>query len=183
MMYCCEHDLHLKPLNGFNDHIEEESDSSCDSDIEVISEFDDAENDPIIFNAYSNINYNNDDKDDIQNGETDSNGKNCSSSPDTSDNDTETVTGSGSVKRKRRQWSVAEKIRILDELEKNKNNKRLTAQQNCCSRFMLLQWQKQKEDLLLVAKETYGNLFLCLITNFCYFHFRKQEETFTWCRC
>ena len=172
-MCSCKSDLHLESLDGFNDHNEQESDSSCDSDVEVTSEVGGVENDVINFNAYCNINSKDDDKDDIQNDATESYDKKCSPSPDTSDNDTEIITGSGSVKRKRRQWSVIEKLRILNELEKNKNNKRLTAQQNCCSRFMLLQWQKQKEDLLLVAKEIYGNLFLCLITSFCYFHFRK----------
>ena len=85
-MCSCKSDLHLASLDGFNDHNEQESDSSCDSDVEVISEVGDIENHVINFNAYCNTNSNDDDKYDIQNDATESYDKKRSPSPDASDN-------------------------------------------------------------------------------------------------
>lgn len=62
-------------------------------------------------------------------------------------------------KRKRRQWSTAEKLRALDMLEKANGNKMLTAAKEGCSRYQLSQWQKQKADLLQLSKQNHGTPF------------------------
>jgi hypothetical protein len=163
--------LHLQTLQGFSNNDEQESDSSHDSEIEVTSEIDDLENHAINFNTYLNINVDDDEKENELNNNTTStspvttttiDNKQCSSN--TSDDEIEIKTDSGGIKRKRRQWSAAEKLKVLNQLEKNGNNKSLTAQQNHCTRFMLSQWQKQKQELLLLSKQNYGKLFKVIKT-------------------
>jgi len=170
-MNCLDTNLHLQTLQGFSNNNEEDSDSSDDSEVEVISQTDPLENHIINFNTYLNINLDDDEKDDELNNNTTStstvttttiDNKECPSN--TSDDEIEIKTGSGGIKRKRRQWSAAEKINILNQLEKNGNNKSLTAQQNHCTRFMLSQWQKQKQELLLLSKQKYGKLFKVIKT-------------------
>ncbi|CAF3524754.1 unnamed protein product [Rotaria sp. Silwood2] len=137
--------LHLQTLQGFSNNNEQETDSSDDSEIEVTSEIDDRENHIINFNTYLNIKPDYDEKDDELNDNTTSTSSatittidDKQSSSNTSDDEIEIKTGSGGVK------------------QKNGNNKSLTAQQNHCTRFILSQWQKQKEELLLLSKQNYG---------------------------
>ncbi|CAF4621440.1 unnamed protein product, partial [Rotaria sp. Silwood2] len=129
----------------FSNNNEQETDSSDDSEIEVTSEIDDRENHIINFNTYLNIKPDYDEKDDELNDNTTSTSSatittidDKQSSSNTSDDEIEIKTGSGGVK------------------QKNGNNKSLTAQQNHCTRFILSQWQKQKEELLLLSKQNYG---------------------------
>jgi hypothetical protein len=70
------------------------------------------------------------------------------------------VEESPSCKSKRRQWTTAEKLRAIHMLEKAGGNKRLTSQQQGCSRYQLLQWIKQKEDLIQLSKQNHGEFFL-----------------------
>ncbi|CAF0891787.1 unnamed protein product [Adineta steineri] len=155
--------LHLQTLQGFNKINEEQIDSSDDSEVEVTSEIDEHENHIINFNTYLNIHSDDEEKDDKLNNDSNSvspdsittvNDKQLT--PAISNDEIEIKTNSGGIKRKRRQWSIIEKLKILNQLEKNGNNKNLTAQQHDCTRFMLSQWQKQKEELLLLTKQNYG---------------------------
>ncbi|CAF1393602.1 unnamed protein product [Rotaria sordida] len=137
--------LHLQTLQAFSNNNEQETDSSDDSEIEVTSEIDDRENHIINFNTYLNINPDDDEKDDELNDNTTSTSPatittidDKQSSSNTSDDEIEIKTGSGGIK------------------QKNGNNKSLTAQQNHCTRFMLSQGQKQKEELLLLSKQNHG---------------------------
>ena len=59
-------------------------------------------------------------------------------------------------KRKRRQWSIKEKLLALSLLGKNHGNKRLTANQYGCSRYQLSQWLKAKTELETLSKQKYG---------------------------
>ncbi|CAF4016732.1 unnamed protein product [Rotaria sordida] len=61
-----------------------------------------------------------------------------------------------SCKRKRRQWSTAEKLHAVDMLEKAGGNKLLTSKKEGCSRYQLSQWMKQKEDLIQLSKQNHG---------------------------
>jgi hypothetical protein len=65
----------------------------------------------------------------------------------------------GSSKRKRRQWSMAEKLNAIAVLDKNDNNKQLTAAQEGCSRAQLTQWTRRKDELQLLAKQDHGKLY------------------------
>jgi hypothetical protein len=66
------------------------------------------------------------------------------------------VEESPSRKRKRRQWSTAEKLYVIDILEKVDGNKLLTSKKEGCSRYPLSQWVKQKEDLIQLSKQNHG---------------------------
>ncbi|CAF3312301.1 unnamed protein product [Rotaria sp. Silwood2] len=63
-----------------------------------------------------------------------------------------TIGESGSSKRKRRQWSIKEKLSALNVLGKNLGNKQLTAHQCGCSRYQLSQWAKSKAELEIMSK-------------------------------
>ncbi|CAF1425990.1 unnamed protein product [Rotaria magnacalcarata] len=62
----------------------------------------------------------------------------------------------GSTKRKRKQWSIKEKLSALDSVEKNLGNKQLTAHQHGCSRYQLSQWLKGKMELETLSKLKHG---------------------------
>lgn len=62
----------------------------------------------------------------------------------------------GSDKRKRRQWSVKEKLAALMSLKKNLGNKQLTANQLSCTRYQLSQWVKRKAELEALSKSKNG---------------------------
>ncbi|CAF1109347.1 unnamed protein product [Adineta steineri] len=117
--------LHLQTLQGFNKINEEETDSSDDSEVEVTSEIDEHENHIINFNTYLNIHSDDEEKDDKLNNDSNSvspdsittvNDKQLA--PAISDDEIEIKTNSGGIKRKRRQWSIIEKLKILNQLEK-----------------------------------------------------------------
>ncbi|CAF3312486.1 unnamed protein product [Rotaria socialis] len=127
-------ELHLQTLTEFSNNDEQESDSSDSSDIEVTSEIDDHENHIINYDAYFNINSDDNEKDEeINNNATTTasaittiaDDKTSSSSP--SDDEIEVKSVSGGIKRKRQQWSVAKKLKVFNQLEKDGNNKSLTA--------------------------------------------------------
>jgi len=65
------------------------------------------------------------------------------------------VEESPSRKRKRRQWSTAEKLHAIDILKKVDGNKLLTSKKEGCSRYQLSQWVKQKEDLIQLSKQNH----------------------------
>ncbi|CAF4219307.1 unnamed protein product, partial [Adineta steineri] len=109
----------------FNKINEEETDSSDDSEVEVTSEIDEHENHIINFNTYLNIHSDDEEKDDKLNNDSNSvspdsittvNDKQLA--PAISDDEIEIKTNSGGIKRKRRQWSIIEKLKILNQLEK-----------------------------------------------------------------
>ncbi|CAF4167841.1 unnamed protein product [Rotaria sp. Silwood2] len=67
-----------------------------------------------------------------------------------------TIGESGSSKRKRRQWSIKEKLSALNVLGKNLGNKQLTAHQCGCSRYQLSQWAKSKAELEIMSKSKHS---------------------------
>lgn len=60
-----------------------------------------------------------------------------------------------STKRKRRQWSVKEKLDTIFSFQENEN-KRKTAKEHGCSTAQLRQWIKNKEDLLKLYQAKKG---------------------------
>ena len=83
-----------------------------------------------------------------------------SHSPSTTTND---ITSGGvktgkSSKRKRRQWSVEEKLEVLTTFKSNKN-KHQTAAQHGCTRAQLRNWLANEVKLINISKEKKGKAF------------------------
>lgn len=66
------------------------------------------------------------------------------------------------LKRKRRCWSVAEKLEVLQQLKSNQN-KRGTASSNNCSPAQIRKWLKNENKLLAILKSKNGKFSIYLI--------------------
>ena len=66
------------------------------------------------------------------------------------------------LKRKRRCWSVAEKLEVLQQLKSNQN-KRGTASSNNCSPAQLRKWLENENKLVAILKSKNGKFSIYLI--------------------
>jgi hypothetical protein len=64
--------------------------------------------------------------------------------------DTTVSNASGTPKRKRRQWSVVEKLKVLNAYESS-NSKHRTAVEQGCTTAQIRQWEKKRGELIVLA--------------------------------
>jgi hypothetical protein len=64
-----------------------------------------------------------------------------------------------SQKRKRKAWSIKEKLEAIENYD-NSNNKHSTAKAMGCTRFQLSEWVKQKEELKNLQSSKRGKLLI-----------------------
>ena len=64
--------------------------------------------------------------------------------------DTAVANASGTPKRKRGQWSVVEKLKVLNAYESS-NSKHRTAVQQGCTTGQIRQWEKKRGELIVLA--------------------------------
>ncbi|CAF5044471.1 unnamed protein product, partial [Rotaria sp. Silwood1] len=165
--------LYTLPQIKSDDHNDTSSD---ESDLEVISIVDETDN--IAISIKNHFNFDDDDEDnnneeatDVQQSNLDLNSNDTELDEDLDDLNSDIVSAdqssllgsssavsnlieeSPSCKRKRRQWSTAEKLHAVDMLEKAGGNKLLTSKKEGCSRYQLFQWVKRKEDLIQLLKQ------------------------------
>lgn len=156
--------------------------SSDESDLEVISNVDETDNIAISIKDHFNLDDNEEDNNneeatDVQQSYLTLNSNNTeldegiddlnagvvsadqSLLPAASSAVPNSVGESPSCKRKRRQWSTTEKLHAIGILEKAGGNKLYTSKIEGCTRYQLSQWEKQKEDLIRLAKENHGEFF------------------------
>ena len=141
-----------------------------DSDIEITSTFDADEHELVRLNELClDSNDTSDDDIPILNHSTTSNDPVVQLSddenliPDLSTENSSTTISSrdtGAVdtpsqKRKRRAWSVREKLRAIENYEKC-NNKHSTARDIGCTRFQLSEWLKRKEEFKNLRSSKWG---------------------------
>ncbi|CAF3640355.1 unnamed protein product [Rotaria socialis] len=172
------HDEHLQSLPRFIGD-GEESNSSADNDqCEIVTDTEDSESLIVNLNKYLNMDSTCDDEEREQNvlemsiGEDEFEQDDDSDDPVLSNLISSTTTPTPSVtsvvqlqkqlakatddqdntKRKRKPWSIKEKLSTLNSLEKNLGNKQLTAHQHGCSRYQLSQRLKGKMELETLFK-------------------------------
>jgi hypothetical protein len=188
--------IHLLPLDNYNDFENSSSESEDNDSIEIVSNVDEEEND--IVDVTKQLAFSSDDESDF-----DGDGNNCSSldgivshcsllddvcfksNIDASDDDPveysplnvsvpsssshsqlvvpDTVASSNNKiettsKRKRRQWSVAEKLSALATFKLNQSKHR-TAVEHGCTTAQLRKWVKDEVKLINISKEKKGMLF------------------------
>ena len=181
-----------------------------DSDLEVTSIFD--EEDSELIRMGDGLHLVSDDSDDelpILNHSTLSNGVHDQSSgddeiadPDVSIQDSSPIgsicenetSGTPSQKRKRRAWSIREKLRAIENYEKS-HSKHLTAKAMGCTRFQLSEWVKRRDDLKNLQSSKQGKLvndknplcvrltmdsLSCETLNHCCFSRCSTKETQRW---
>ena len=181
-MSITEDELHLLPFIKFNDLTADSSSSDDDDDdVEVRSSFDE-ENELINMSTFLHISST--EKSDIDSDDQSSsvlapNGRCSESDSDNEanpvDNSTSTVSSvvvsprlqsttlvnsdqsdaSGTPKRKRRQWSTAEKLKALATYESNTSRHR-TAVEHGCTTAQLREWEKNKSQLIELLKRSKG---------------------------
>jgi len=189
---------HLVPIYQYENSVSDHSDhsdnsSSDDSDIEITSNVDEAENELIRLSTYLQFDSENDTDDDetfdwpapppplIH--------SNSSTSDDEEQNNSLQVilpTSSSdngilkqSIKRKRRQWSVKEKIYAIQLFEKNQS-KHKTSNKTGCTRAQLRNWIMNKEELFRIYKHKKGFFYFLLLDNEnIFFSFRCETKTCT----
>ncbi|CAF1342265.1 unnamed protein product [Rotaria sordida] len=169
---------HFAPISGVDTgSISEKSDFDDDSCIEIISNIDENENESVKLANYLQLNSDSDediDQDysstpsatlvDYLSSEVSSDNGNISQSFDqlaTSNkqcNIDPMFTSLSTIvkKRKRRQWTVAEKLHAVTCFEQN-NNKHKTAQQIGCATEQLHMWIKNKNELVALPSRKKGN--------------------------
>ena len=166
----------------------EYSSSSDDSDIEVASTFDEQENELIKISNELRLDSDSDESADdnatvlpqsmtsthfdvdVHSSEDDEipvdGAMVDNASSITSNNDTNAI-GRVSRKRKRRAWSVKEKLMAVGHYEKSKS-KHSTAKTVGCTRFQLSQWIKNREELRNLQATEKGYRLICdLLIAFC----------------
>lgn len=182
-------EVHLASLGDLSESDSDSSDSfEIHSSDEVASSVDETQNELVRLSTRLNIESEHDND----------NHENCqwlsqrqsSSSPSTSDveeltnldpvplhaeSSTNSTEQRKSTKRKRRQWTVKEKLDIIFSFEESKN-KRQTAKKEGCTSAQLRNWIKNKDDLLSIYRKKKGLYFLLLGVSHS-FHSRQQTET------
>ena len=172
-----ETEEHLAALPCLTNHLnEDKSDLDEDSCIEITSNVDEMETELIKWTDYLQINSRNDDDDD-NDDEVPIPSVNLvpySSSEESSDNENTTrliqgtknsIDSTASInhspiatqKRKRRQWSVAEKLHAIAYFEKT-NSKHQTAKYMGCATKQLRMWTKNKPNLVELSSRKKGEL-------------------------
>lgn len=166
-------DEHLAPLPRLTNRLNEsESDFDEDSCVEIASSFDETEIELIKWTDYLQINSSSDDD---HNDDRDPISPTTlvpySSSDESSENEDSTeqlqrlnnfTNLNSSIndlpstsKRKRRQWSVAEKLHAIAHFEKT-NNKHQTAKYIMCATKQLRSWINNKQSLIELSSRTKG---------------------------
>ena len=176
-------DCHLYTLPQI-ESADDDNTSSDESDLEVISTVDETDHIAIVLKDHFSLDDDDEDNEeatDVRPSHLASNSNNTepneigddpnevvvsvaqSSMPPSSEAACNSAEESPSCKRKRRQWSVAEKLHAIAMLEKASGNKLITSKKEGCSRYQLSQWMKQKEDLIQLSKENHGVFYMfCL---------------------
>jgi hypothetical protein len=174
----CEHGEHLAPLPRFETNADD-SNSSDDSDMEIVSTYDPDEHELIQLSTYLRVDSDSEDNNETENEEKENDSSSChlvsySNSDDSADDaypmDTRlsqppTATGClpqsthivSSVKLKRRQWSFREKLQATSTFEKN-NNKYQTCKIHGCTPSQLRKWLVIEDQLKAIAKQKSGLL-------------------------
>lgn len=165
---------HLAPLPRLPNHLsEDESDLDEDSCVEITSNVDETEIELMKWTDYLQINSSGDD-DNSDDNDNDDDGSSLStnlvpySSSESSDNESTTRSSQGpgasinhspitTGKRKRRQWSVAEKLHAIAHFEKT-NSKHQTAKYIGCATKQLRTWIKNKPNLIELSSRKKGEL-------------------------
>ena len=173
-------ETHLLPTSDTHKSIEDFDNSDSDDDVEVVSNLDTQENELVDMSAYLRIGSSeeSDDNNDHPLASTLVIGSTCSRSdsenednpidslggasdlvtvssslslsPTLAVDDTTVATASGTPKRKRRQWSVVEKLKVLNAYESS-NSKHRTAVQQGCTTAQIRQWEKKRGELVVLA--------------------------------
>ena len=168
---------HLEPLLGDKGSDSDSHDSSDDdSSVEITSTIDEDENELVHLSTYLHLN-SEDENDNEQSFEwPDPPSSLSSSSSDdieelnntqevmvvsaTSNTSAATVNiKENSMKRKRRQWTIKEKLDAIALFDKNQS-KRKTAKKKGCTTAQLRNWIENKEDLFKMYKKKKGDFFL-----------------------
>ena len=173
-----ERDLgeHLGPLPGLDSN-DTDSDSSNDSEVEIVSIFDPTEHELVQLGTYLSLGSDSGEgsgaEDEEKENDSSSNPLVFYSSSDGSDDDIHPMATcvspssaaslpvredshlSPSVQMKRRQWSIKEKLRAISTFEKNKN-KYQTSKSHGCTPSQLRKWLTVKDRLQVMAKEKSG---------------------------
>jgi hypothetical protein len=161
---------HLEPLSYDEETTFDNCDSSDDdSSVEITSTIDESENELVRLSTYLQLE-SDDESDDQRNFEWPDPPSflTCSSSSDVEEvNDTQQVmisttpimntddTQEKSMKRKRRQWTIKEKLRAVALFDKIQS-KHETAKREGCTRSQLRNWIENKENLINVCKKKRG---------------------------
>ena len=182
-------EIHLLPLNDTYKSVEESDCSDSEDDVEVASTFDTEENDLIDMSAYLNIDSSEESDDNGDNPSTSALALESASSGCDSENDENPAAGacvsasdmtvsstlspsttlatnnailtntSVTPKRKRRQWSVAEKLRVLMAYESSKSKHR-TAIEHGCTTAQIRKWERSKVEMTNLIKSKKGKNWL-----------------------
>ena len=173
-------ETHLLSIRETNKSIEDFDSSDSDDDVEVVSNLDTQENELVDMSAYLRIGSSaeSDDNHDDPSASTLMIGSTCSRSDSENEDhpidsldgevDSATVSSSlslpptlapdgttvsntsGTPKRKRRQWSVAEKLKVLNAYESS-NSKHRTAIEQGCRTAQIRQWKKKRGELVILG--------------------------------
>jgi hypothetical protein len=176
---------HLAPLPGF-ETIDSDSSSSSDSEVEVVSTYDAAEHELVQLGEYLRLGSDSDKDADTEDEEKENNFPSHSlvsySASDDSDDGissmatcrspphaidlpiTDSSRTTSSVKRKRKQWSIREKLHAISTFEKN-NSKYRTSKSHGCSPAQLRKWLAAKDQLQAVSKEKSGSFGIARTQN------------------
>jgi hypothetical protein len=154
--------------------------SDDDSSVEIMSTIDECENELIRLSTYLQLESEVDNDDDDQTFEwpdpppclfsscsSDTDQSNTDQSNNDQSNDSQQVllatssidtahSQEKSIKRKRRQWSIKEKLDAIALFEKN-HSKRQTANEKGCTTAQLRNWIKSKENLYKMCKQKKGS--------------------------
>jgi hypothetical protein len=171
---------HLLPISDTHKSIEDFDSSDSDDDVEVVSNLDTQENELVDMSAYLRIGSSDesDDNNDDPFASTLVIGSTCSRSdsenedhpidtfggagdsvtvssslslpPTLAVDDTAVANASGTPKCKRRQWSVVEKLKVLNAYESS-NSKHRTAVEQGCITAQTRQWEKKRGELIILA--------------------------------
>jgi hypothetical protein len=169
---------HLAPLCSDEDSsFDNYNSSDDDSSVEITSTIDECENELVRLSTYLQLE-SEDDNDDDQTFEWPAPPPSLlfSSSSDDELNDSQPIVLSTtsnanvdiqekSMKRKRRQWTVKEKLDAIALFDKNQS-KRETAKKEGCTTAQLRNWIKNKENLFKMYKKKKGSfLFFFILDN------------------
>lgn len=161
-------DEHLLSLGSDEDsHSDNDNSSDDDSDVEITSNPDECENELIRLSTYLQLEseVDNDDNQTFEWPDPPFFVYPYSSNDDQSDDSEQILppmsnnnvhTDEKSMKRKRRQWTLKEKMNALVLFEKN-DNKRETAMKVGCTTAQLRNWIKNKENLFQMFQQKRGS--------------------------
>jgi CENP-B N-terminal DNA-binding domain len=159
-------------LTSLGDPVDSDSDVSSSFDIhssdEVASSIDETQNELIRLSTYLNIEseHENDNNDNFQwpsppqsfsspSASDVEESTHSNQTPLRSESTIDSAEHRKSAKRKRRQWTVKEKLDIIFSFEECKN-KRQTAKKEGCTSAQLRNWVKNKDDLLKIYRRKKG---------------------------